>query len=362
VINTSDVRPVCTNPRTGGIDAIAVRVPGTIPFTRSFKQIYSDLIKERRAIKPDTYYFRRVDLRPYSISGILFDGYQRRPHGDRKLELADVNKLSAPEIRREITEVFDVNPNDLELMRVDLYADIIGIPVDWFHAHSYLSRKRSLRKYFAPDANEERSQVEIKGDIKTLMLGSGPSLIRIYAKADLWRQDHRKAVKLAKTVGMEVPSFQDISGHEGSVVVTRVERQLRGRAIPDEIATLGLLMQNAADFNPFDHLVVMSSGKPEPNPDDYDLGDYLRGIGARALIDRSGLAEFRKFVNLRSKNNAAKVFRQIKDFLPVDVDDFAMPDLTNLYQQGARRQLGCLLHLTLQTEFRLCEEETVVAR
>jgi hypothetical protein len=330
--NTSDIRSLLIHAPIGGIDALAVRVHCTVPFTESFRWLKAEISKHKGAAKRSRYYLSETDLRPYSISAVLHEGLYGNLHGEHKLELKGVGKMSAEEIRRDITEVFDVDPDSLGIMRVDLYADTT-VPMDWFQTHAYVKWKRSSRTYGRADV-----ETEVKSSVKTITLGSSPNLFRFYDKAGLWGQEYAKAIKLA--AGVEIPSFASAYGYEEAAIITRVEHQLLGRSVPAKLRTVGDLFANAVEFDPFSALRLLSGCKPEPDVNAYKLNDYLCGMGVRSLIKQHGLAEVRALVNRRSGNNATKVFRRIQDFIPSDDAEFVAPDLTAIYQCGVRSQLA----------------------
>jgi hypothetical protein len=292
-----------------------------------------EISKRRGAVKKSRYYRSETDLCPYSISAVLHEGLYGNPYGERKLELKGVGKMSAAEIRREITEVFDVDPDSLAVMRVDLYADT-GVPMEWFQKYAYVRRKRSSRTYGKADI-----ETEVKSSVKTITLGSGSNLFRFYDKSGLRGQEYAKAVKLAS--GVEIASFARTYGCEEGNTVTRIEHQLRGRSVPNQLSTVGSLFANAVEFDPFSTLKLLSSGKPEPDVNAYKPRDYLCGMGARSLIEKDGLAAFRAYLNRRTGNNAAKFLRKYEDFIPSD-ERFAAPDLTTLYRWGVYEQLSGL--------------------
>jgi len=332
--NTSVIRSLPTHVRTGGIDALALRVQNAVPFTKDFCALLTDIRRRRGATKRSLNYHSEIDLRPYSISAILHETRYGNPHGEHKLELKDVGKMSAAEMRREIAEVFDIDPDSLAVMRVDLYADT-EVPMGWYQTHAYVKRKRSVRTYGKADV-----ETSVKNNIKTITLGAGTNMFRLYDKAAMWRQEYSEAVDRMKEVGGDISSFIRTYGREKADVVTRVEQQLRGGSVPAQLCTVGSLFEDAAEFDPFKSLVLLSGGQPEPDAYTYTLNGYLCGMGARQYIEAHGLAEFRTMVNSLSKNNAAKVFRRVQDFIPSDAEGFTAPNLTALYQWGVRRQIA----------------------
>lgn len=56
----------------------------------------------------------------------------------------DAGEKTVEQIADILVSLFDVNPWDLELMRVDLAADVDGVPVSWFQDHAFVNRKRQM--------------------------------------------------------------------------------------------------------------------------------------------------------------------------------------------------------------------------
>jgi len=53
-----------------------------------------------------------------------------------KLEIYDTGDKSLCEMRRLTASIFDVDPDQLGLMRVDLCVDVHGVDVGWFKRHT----------------------------------------------------------------------------------------------------------------------------------------------------------------------------------------------------------------------------------
>ena len=62
--------------------------------------------------------------------------------GDHKIELYDVGTKTKSEILREISEIFDFDPLDAGVMRIDLAVDIHGVPLKWFRESVRVMHKR----------------------------------------------------------------------------------------------------------------------------------------------------------------------------------------------------------------------------
>jgi hypothetical protein len=178
-----------------------------------------------------------------------------------------------------------------------------------------------------------------RGDIQTLYLGKRPNCFRIYNKIAELKQQY-VALKRQQTEEHPLPSFGELFGYPSEgFVLTRVERQFGGSRIPLELSTLRALKENALTFDPFSRLELIAGGRPDPNPDDYELMKFLAGKGLRQVFDEQGMQRTRRFVNQKSRGNAARVFRELKDFLPCSLAGFGIPDLRQRYIESVQRQL-----------------------
>jgi hypothetical protein len=248
----------------------------------------------------------------------------------------ETGQKSFKELVGEINRVFVVDPMRLEVMRVDLTADVVGIPVPFFQ-----DALRAAYKQVANDIEKADQFSRLgRGDVQTLYLGSRPNCFRIYNKiAELKKQ--YAALKRNETDEHPLPSFEELYGYPGEgFVLTRVERQFGGSRIPNELSTLEALRDNAASFDPFKSLEFLTSSKPEPDPDAYDLTKFLAGLGLRQLIRELGMQRTRRFINKKSRGNAARTFRELGDFLPPNTEGFSAADLTRHYRDSIQRQLA----------------------
>jgi hypothetical protein len=211
----------------------------------------------------------------------------------------------------------------------------VGVPVSFFQ-----DALRAAYKQVANDIEKADQFVRMgRGEIQTIYLGSRPNCFRIYNKiAELKKQ--YAALKRSETKEQTLPSFQDMYGYPSEgFILTRVERQYGGSRIPAELSTLRALKENALFFDPFSSVELIAGGAPEPNPDGYELMKFLAGKGLRQLIHEQGMQRARRFVNQRSKGNAARTFRELSDFLPSTFDGFRTVDLTRQYRDSVQRQL-----------------------
>lgn len=332
----------------GVIDKLELRVPSHAIYTADFGILYSELRtgQGKDPFHGTRHYVAVADLRPYGFDVILHAHCKHGTQGNHKLELVETGRKSFKELVSEINRIFVVDAMQLATMRVDLTADVVGIPVSFFQ-----DALRAAYKQVANDIEKADHFVRMgRGEIQTLYLGSRPNCFRIYNKiAELKKQ--YATLKRNKTEEQALPTFEELYGFPSEgFVLTRVERQYGGARIPAELSTLRLLKENAPTFDPFSSLEFVAGGRPEPDPDGYDLMKYLAGKGLRQLIQEQGMQRTRKFVNKKSKGNGARTFRELGDFLPTSLDGFGVPDLTRQYRSSLQRQLQALSQKTGRTE------------
>lgn len=319
------------------IDKLELRVPSWTIYTPQFESLYSELrTGGKDPFHPTRHYIAVADLRPYGYEVVLHAHCKHGKQGNHKLELMETGQKSLKELVSEINRIFVVNPLQLETMRVDLTADVVGIPVSFFQ-----DALRAAYKQVANDIEKADQFVRLgRGDIQTLYLGSRPNCFRIYNKiAELKKQ--YSLLKRRETAEQPLPSFEDLYGYPSEdFVLTRVERQYGGSRIPKELSTLFALKNNAASFDPFGSLEFLTCGRPEPSPDDYELMKFLAGLGLRHLIREQGMQRTRRFINKKSRGNAARTFRELGDFLPDNAGGLSILDLTRQYRDSVQKQLA----------------------
>ncbi len=320
------------------IDKLELRIPGRAVYTSEFGNLYSELRtgQGKDPFHGTRHYIAVADLRPYGFDVVLHAHCKHGEEGNHKLELMETGQKSFKELVSEINRVFVVDPMQLGIMRVDLTVDVVGVPVSFFQ-----DTLRAAYKQVVNDIEKADQFCRLgRGEIQTLYLGSRPNCFRIYNKIAELKKRY-DALKRSESEEHPLPSFEELYGHPSEgFVLTRVERQFGGSRIPDELSTLRALRDNAANFDPFGSLEFLSCSKPEPNPNAHDLMKFLAGLGLRELIRRQGMQRTRKFINKKSRGNAARTFRELSDFLPRNGGDFPIPDLSGLYRDSIQKQLA----------------------
>jgi hypothetical protein len=320
------------------IDKLEIRIPAQAPFSKGFGSLYCE-IRNNPKVNPfhsSRHYLSTGDLRAFGYQAILHMSCLRDKLGNHKLELLDTGEMGYAEMGNEVERIFELSPRRLALMRVDLAADIRGVPVAWFTQHV-----RARWKQWVCDIGQvgcETSEYARMGrrEVQTLYLGKRPNVFRIYDKLAEYHHQYARLTRRASDAA-ELPSFEEAYGHpESGVTLTRVERQMGGGRVPAEIDTFGKLKASAA-FNPFDKLDFLAAGVQEPRIEEYGEMDYLAGIGLRQLAEDIGVHRVRALLN--RQGHAGRILEKLRHFLPAE-GGISPERLYGIYQESTVRQLA----------------------
>jgi hypothetical protein len=294
-------------------------VPHFAPYSADFGQVYKELRNDPKGpFKPSAHYLSVADLRDYGYPVILHSHNVHDRRGNHKLELVETGGMSYRNMAATITRIFEEEPGPLSLMRVDLAADVPDVPVAWFQQNIRTRYKRWTASLGKLEASNEFSEMGSRG-VETFYYGKRPNVIRVYNKVAERLYRYRMVVARQKRKHVpqsEIPTFEQMFGHGiTGVVLTRVERQIAGGRVPERLGTFHRL-RSVADFDPFENLIYVGVGKPEPNPDHYEFTQYLTGMYVRHLIERDGVHRFLQFANKYSMRNGRRILKQYADFLP----------------------------------------------
>jgi hypothetical protein len=379
------------------MDTLHVRLPADAPFRPQFGALYAEIARQEKICWRSTPQYEYVtDLRPFGHPAILHMVNKVTKDNAHKLELTDAGAMSLDRIKHEIEQVFDVNPDRLDLMRLDVCANVEGTPVEWFH-----DRTRVLYKQWTAKIGffEEMG----KRQLQTIYFGKRPNCLRIYDKtAELraryvmdrrrvasaeasrrmdqrrtelvmytdadWMdpddkivaQFHAEYQALKKEIAeTECPTFTEwtalrfpksspLHGMADDAVMTRVERQMGGGRIPLKIAAIGRLKTNLPDFNPFEKVRIESGADTVCDPNFYFSRKYARletyglGMFLRERAQRLGLAWARSFVNtyVGDRSNAARTWERVREFMPGAGQGVTEGQLFEVYRESVKRQLA----------------------
>jgi len=328
------------------IDKLDVRVPRRAPFRRQFAELYEHIALDDARLsmegKPmrrrsSRYYESVLDLREFGHELILH-GYARlSKSGDHKVELVDTGKTGLSHMLNEISRIFDVDPEKLAIIRVDLTVDVPGIPVPWFSAHCRAQYKRWSADIGRFVDDLEYSQMGIKV-LETFYLGKRPNVYRIYNKNAEREYEYKQFLRKANREKGIIPSFEDMYGCPRNSILTRVERQIGGGRLPPQLDTVKKL-RFASSFNPFERLRFVAGCENEPQPSDYRSDVYRRGIQIRQEILEQGLQRVRYMLNEQSMGNADRILSTVADFIPAGGHRMTSEELYGRYQESICKQV-----------------------
>lgn len=323
-----------------GIDKLDVRVPHPIPFTAAFKPEY-DRLRAMSVFKPDKgIYWYHANLAPYGFDIHVFEHsrFNRNNPPHSRISIMKTGRRSFSEILREITAVVELDPLDLAVARLDLACDV-PVSTWWLIAHADVPAKQKFTT-IGSRHHDHRKPFRIRdaGSGITLYLGGKPDLYRIYDKAAENRFRYRQVLKDVHA-GLPPPEFDALYGHKEFDTVTRVEREMHGTGIPDELRTVRDLRDNVVDFKPFADLVIYGNDQPTPDDSQLTASRLLKGYGARYVAEQRGLSPLRKLLN-KSGGHARDQLKKVAPFLPKSREGFRIPDLNDIYRADVLKQIS----------------------
>jgi hypothetical protein len=252
-----------------------------------------------------------LDLRPYGVDGLLHLYNRHKQPRDHKLELIDVGKKTYSQITQQIESVFDADSHKLRVMRIDLCADVFGIHVSWFQPRARVRYKR-----FAREIGDLKYEQMGERTIQTLVAGKRPNVFRFYDKTAECIVDFRKRSKKVSQ-DAEPLDFQNEYGFPPDAVLTRVERQIGGGKIPEQLSTFGSVGREAPNFNPFAPLeIVGGSTQTVPTLDDCEFIEWVVGTRLNELCQEWGMQQLRSTANRKTNGNASRLLKRYERFLP----------------------------------------------
>jgi hypothetical protein len=314
------------------IDKLELRVPFRTPYSPEFQSLRRE-IRHTAAdpFRPSKLYIATGDLRPFGYPFILHSEARYGDH-NHKLEFIDSAQLSYPQMARHVGRVFVCDVNGLGVMRLDAAADVPGVSVPWFHDHARIQWKRL--------ASDHSKIVRYgKRDLETLTYGARPNCFRIYNKI---AESKAQYAKLLRKSEAGLGSFEALFGYpESGVLLTRVERQIGGDRIPEQINTFGRLIA-LPDFNPFTPLHLAGTGDTESNVDVDEVGfeHYAVGTFLQSMIARNGLHRTRSWLNQHANRNGARLLERYSRFIPCQGEGTTDEKLLEIYRVTVTRQLA----------------------
>jgi hypothetical protein len=323
------------------IDKLELRLPRVTvlrPLVREF-------IAESRHFKNSTRtmgsgrYEWVTDVRPVGIDALLHYSLKREendPHeGEHKLELLDTGKKGYSDLAGQVEAVIECSADDLDIMRIDLCADMYGVPVEWF-----LGRMRVRFKRIAHEFGIPKYQRIGKAGIQTVSAGRRPNIVRVYDKVAECKDQLRKLQRKRSRDADELTLEREF-GISENAVITRVERQFGGQRIPRAIECFGLLSR-LPEFNPFTNIEICNgTGARVPTIPECGLDTWLTGTLLHQFQTEMGEQQFRRWLNANSAGNAARYRKKYADFLQPEGDNLLTNEtIFQTYRKSVMEQLA----------------------
>lgn len=279
------------------------------------------------------------DLRPIGIDARLNYSLKRdegEPHeGEHKLELLDTGLKPYSELVAQVEEVIEGPIDDLELMRIDLCADIHEVPVDWF-----LNRLRVKFKRVSYEVGQLKYQRIGRLGIETITAGRRPNIVRVYDKIAEYKVQ-LKRLNRKRSYDSDELTLKDKFGVSQSATITRIERQFGGGRIPKEIDCFGKLA-HLPDYDPFTNVeIINGSAAHVPTIKECGFDAWITGTFLRERKDEMGAQQFQRWLNANSKGNGARYRKKYAEFLEPRMDTRVTSEtLFQTYRESVTKQLA----------------------
>lgn len=323
------------------VDKLELRLPALTlfrPVVREFMLESRHFEHSSRTIGSGRYEWV-TDTRPLGIDALLHFALKRQendPHeGEHKLELLDTGKKGYSELVAQIESTVECAIDDLEIMRIDLCADMLGVPVEWFLDHARVKFKRLVHEV-GPIIHHRIG----KAGIQTLSAGRRPNTVRFYDKVAEYKDQLRKLQRQRGKDADEL-TLKGEFGISEDAVLTRVERQFGGHRIPALVDCFGRLSR-LPEFNPFTNIEICNgTGAKVPTIPECGLDMWLAGTRLRELQAEMGESQFRRWLCANSAGNSARYRKRYSDFVQPDGDNpLTIQTIFETYRESIRKQLA----------------------
>jgi hypothetical protein len=323
------------------IDKLELRLPALTAFRPAVREfILESRHFENSARRLGSGRYEWVtDIRPVGIDALLHFSLKRKendPHeGEHKLELLDTGMKTYTDLVAQIEGTVECAIDDLELMRIDLCADMYGIPVEWFLDRTHVKYKRVAQEIGVP-----KYQRIGKAGIQILSVGKRPNMVRFYDKVAEYH-DQLQRLKRKRRRDADELTLERQLGISEDAVITRVERQFGAQRLPTGIDCLGELYR-LPEYNPFTNIEIRSgTGAGVPTISDCGLDKWLGGTRLRQLQDRMGEHQFHRWLNSNSSRNGSRYREQYSAFLqPTGENLVTAQTIFETYRESIIRQLA----------------------
>jgi hypothetical protein len=323
------------------IDKLELRLPRLSLFQPAVREFMAEsrFFKNSSRTMGSGRYTWVSDLRPAGVDALLHFSLKRDendPHeGEHKLELLDTGKKGYSEIVGEIESVIEGPISDLEIMRIDLCADMWGTPIEWF-----LSRLRVKYKRVAYEIGNQKWQHIGKAGIQTLSSGKRPNIFRAYDKVAEYEEQLRRLQRKRSKDADEI-TLETEFGIPSDAVITRLEQQFGGNRIPAVIDSFDQLFR-LPEFNPFKRIEIANgSGAHVPTISEFGLDCWLTGTRLRELQQEMGRQQFNRWLSSHATGNATRWRKKYAAFLEPDAGNHVTAEtIFETYRASVIKQLA----------------------
>jgi hypothetical protein len=328
------------------IDWLDLRIPGHVPFTPRFSEVYAAAARDERRWRKSQHYVRVANFEDCGYDMALHMSCTVTKKPIHKIQIVRAGDKTVPQMRELAGSVFQMEPDDIEVMRVDLTADIEGVPVDFFKRHSLVRCKQTRREL----GQAQPYQTVAKGMAETLYSGVKPNQIRIYDKSAERRMQYQKycarfareSAHLPDSAEIVATTFEEMYGHEMFDVITRVERQVAGRDVEKiGVSSLRDLRLRADLLNPFEKMIFFDNREPDPRIEDWGWRDWHCGMDLRRRVHDFGIAEVERQMKADLGKNFQRQRKAFAAFLRLNSNVVGIDSqmLKNAYATSTARQL-----------------------
>lgn len=316
------------------LDKVELRIPYSASFRPDFRFVLGELqyAGVSSTVKRSQHYAGTCDLRPFGLDAILHIHFKWKGPKNHKLELLHSGDKSLRQMSQIIATVFDVDPDEMELTRIDFAADLDGIPVVHLYGSVRIKFKRST------DARGEFDYEIVGGRrLEYFRYGKSPNCVRVYDKPAECMARFAAMLKQSNP-DAELPSFEDIFGFPPDMIRSRVERQAGGGRIPKSLSAFGQL-RCAAQFNPFQNVEIKSNSFPFPDPKHVGASQSVKLAGIRSFIEKYGYQQARATLNCY--RNAKRLMDDYDAYLEASVasTSLTVESILNSYQRSVALQI-----------------------
>lgn len=276
--------------------------------------------------KPSKYYDMLGDFTEYELPVMLHWSCKMTKTQDHKVEILGTGDRPYSEIREILGRMFQGDPEDLELLRVDLTADVPSVPVRWFKEKTYVAGKQTFREIGTVPSIPYMAIR--KGNAETLYAGVKPNQMRIYDKVGeqyaQYQRYVRRETNAAKMSLLDdhvveiplIPTFKERHGFDIGQILTRVERQVHGRDLEKlRLHKLESLL-TCDTLEPFKALRFFAE-EPDDNLSIAQWGwrDWHAGLNMKRMCEEMGAVDFRKMMQAELGTNFYREWQKFAPFL-----------------------------------------------